>query len=32
MGVMDVTVDNGRITEIDILADSIRLRDLAISA
>jgi hypothetical protein len=32
MGVMDVTVDTGRITEINFLADSIRLRDLAISA
>jgi hypothetical protein len=32
MGVMDVTVHSGRITEIDILADSTRLRDLAISA
>jgi hypothetical protein len=32
MGVMDVTVDNGRITEVDILAGSARLRDLGISA
>jgi hypothetical protein len=32
MGVMDVTVDTGRITEINFLADSTRLRHLAISA
>ncbi|MDX6249320.1 MAG: hypothetical protein QOF10_2680 [Kribbellaceae bacterium] len=32
MGVMDVTVHNGRITEINILADPTRLEHLAISA
>jgi RNA polymerase sigma-70 factor (ECF subfamily) len=32
MGVMDVTVHNGKITEINILADPTRLQHLAISA
>jgi hypothetical protein len=32
MGVMDVTVHTGRITEINFLAGSTRLRHLAISA
>jgi RNA polymerase sigma-70 factor (ECF subfamily) len=32
MGVMDVTVHNGRITEINILADPTRLQHLAVSA